>query len=123
MGGYSVLGSITPDNLIAGPEETFLTTKVVIASGQNLKRGSILGIVTTGGKAKLVLNTANDGSQTAKYILADDVDASSADKSAIAYKTGIFNRGALIVGTNDTVANHEAELRSVSIYLKAELPY
>lgn len=213
--GYSVLGSITPDNLIGGQEVNLLTTKVIVLTGQNLKRGTVLGEInkalgsTSGtagtntgngtctgvalksntkvgtytlkcistatnggtfsvidpngirladavvgsaysntqigftindgstdfaagdsftitvsagsGKVKTVLNTAVDGSQVAKYVLADDVDASSADKGAMAYKTGIFNRGALIVGTDDTIGNHEAELADAGIFLKAEL--
>jgi hypothetical protein len=123
MVGIEILGSMTPDNLIGGQEIELLTTKVTIASGQKLKRGTVLGIVTASGKAKTVLNTANDGSQTAKLVLCDDVDASMADKEAFAYKTGMFNRSALIVGINDTIANHEAELRAVHIHLKAVLLY
>lgn len=123
MAGYSVLGSITPDNLIGGHEVPLLTTKVILASGQGvLKRGSVIGIITSGGKGKLC-NVAgtDDGSRVAKYILAKDVDT-TADAPAVVYKSGIFNRNALIFGGTDTpTATHEAELIDLGIHLREEV--
>ena len=115
-----------------GPETTFqslfadtevepLTAGVVLASGQGvLKRGSVIGTVTTGGKGKLVNSTATDGSQSPKYILADDADTTSADVTAVCYKTGVYNRKALIFGGTDTADTHEAALRLLNIHMKDE---
>lgn len=215
--GYEILGSITPDKLIGGPEVELLTRKVTILSGQGaLKRGSVIGLITlaagapsakagnTGngviadvalkskaklgtytlkctaaaadagtfavydpdgnrmadatvavayvsnqinftigdgaadfivgdelyipvaagsGKGKLCDKANVDGSQFAKCILAFDVDATAADADAVAFKTGLFNRDALIVAAANTVAEHEEELRNVGIFLNDSLSY
>lgn len=114
-------GTQTPDNLIAGPEFPLLTTLVTLASGQGtLKRGSVIGIITTGGKGKLVDKASTDGSQVAKFILCDDADT-TADVKAVVYKTGLFNRQALTFGGESTADDHEAELRDLGIHLKEEL--
>jgi len=58
---------------------------VTILSGQNLKAGAVVGIVTASGKYKIADNVtpASDGSQTAKAVLLEDVDASAADKPGL----------------------------------------
>ncbi|MEG2344087.1 MAG: head decoration protein, partial [Acidaminococcaceae bacterium] len=60
---------------------------------------------------------ATDGSKVAQYILAEDVDASTADTKAVVYTTGEFLTGALVVGDDDTVAAHEDELHKCSIFM------
>lgn len=122
MSAYEVIGEHKPDNLIGGVEFPFMTTLVTLASGQGvLKRGSVIGIVDADGKGKLVDKAADDGSQTAKYILCDDTDTTLADVKAVCYKTGVFNRNALTFGGTSTAADHEEELRDVNIHLKEEL--
>lgn len=124
MASYEVTGSVNPDKLIAGHEIPLLTTGVLLASGQGvLERGSVIGIVTADGKGKLCDSTATDGSQVAKYILAEDVDTTGGDVMAVCYKSGVFNRNALIFGGTDTADVHEDELRDVNIYLKDEISY
>jgi len=126
MAGYMELGKITPDNLIGGHEIPLLTTKVTLLSGQGiLKRGSVIGIISSSGsnqgKGKLCNKSSSDGSQVAKYILSQDVDTTSGDAPGIVYKTGIFNRNALIWGSGDSATStHEDELRDVNIYLRDE---
>ncbi|WP_028318368.1 head decoration protein [Desulfobulbus elongatus] len=109
----------TPDNLLAGNEFPALVTAVTIKSGQNLQRGAVLGEITATGKYQLVDKTAEDGSQTAKHILAADVDATAADAPGVVYDTGIFNPAALILAAGTVVADVSAALRSRSIFLRA----
>ncbi|MDI3534818.1 MAG: hypothetical protein PWQ82_1183 [Thermosediminibacterales bacterium] len=124
MASYEVTGSVNPDKLIAGHEIPLLTTGVLLASGQGvLERGSVIEIVTADGKGKLCDSAAADGSQVAKYILAEDVDTTGGDVMAVCYKSGVFNRNALIFGGTDTADVHEDELRDVNIYLKDEISY
>jgi len=119
---YSSLGTYTPDNLIAGPAVPIVINGVTVASGQGeLARGSVLGIITDGGKANLVVSTATDGSQTAKYILSEDIDATSADVIAQVYASGEFNSAALVFGGTDTVSDHADSLRQYGIYLKENI--
>ena len=68
-----------------------------------------------------------DGSGVADGILAVDTDTggigATADVYAEAYKTGHFNRKALIVSTGDNITNHEARLRELGILLSDNIPY
>lgn len=123
MGSYAVVGTNTPDKLIAGSEVQMLMEGVTIKTGQGtLSRGSVLGIETATGKAILCDANATDGSKVAKYILAEDsISTASADVIATCYLTGIFNRDALIFGTNGAPTTLSADFRDVGIYLKDPL--
>jgi hypothetical protein len=125
MGSYSVLATNTPDKLIAGPEIPILVEGVTIKTGQGiLARGSVIGIETATGKGILCDSAAVDGSEVARYILAEEeIDTSSGDVVATCYKSGIFNRQALIFGTNGAPATLDTDLRSVNIHLRDEVPY
>lgn len=100
------IGSCKLDNLLAG-DLPVVTGSVIIAANQTLKRGAVLGIITTGGQGKLVDSTSTDGSQSAKLVLLEDVTTGAAEtKPAPVAKTGQFNSLALIVGGTDDVADH-----------------
>lgn len=58
---------------------------VTILSGQNLKRGAVVGRITASDKYTLCVAGASDGSQVPAAVVAGDVDASSADTTAPAY--------------------------------------
>jgi hypothetical protein len=58
--------------------------QIVIASGQNLVAGAVLGKVTSSGEYAAYDNAATDGSAGAAGILFDAVDASSAAKAGVA---------------------------------------
>jgi len=103
------------DNLFSG-DFPIVTEEVTVESGQNLERGSVLGIVTATGKAKIVDSTATDGSQDPKSVLADDVDATGGDVVSLHYLTGEFNQNELTVGGTDTVAQHKAAMRALSMF-------
>lgn len=64
---------------------------------------------------KLSLAAATDGSQTPMYVLAEDVDASSAAKEGIAYETATVVKTALTLGTGHTVTSIRAGLRDKGI--------
>lgn len=108
----------TSDQLIAG-RFPMVTDTVTLVSGQNLKRGAVLGRITASGKYTLALAASSDGSQVPAAILADDVDASGGDKLAGVYLAGEFNVNALIFGTGITAAAAAITLRDASIFLKS----
>lgn len=121
---YSVIGTSTPDNLIAGNEVDMSFKAVTVLTGQGvLARGSVLGIVTAGGKGKLVAKASVDGSQVAKFILADTIDTTASDIVAQCYQSGQFNRDALIFAAGNTAAEHEDNLRIYGILLKDNIGY
>ena len=68
-----------------------------------------------------------DGSGVADGILAVDTDTGGADAVtdvyAEAYRTGHFNRKALIVAAGDNITSHEARLRELGILLSDNIPY
>ncbi|MGE4268234.1 MAG: head decoration protein [Deferribacterales bacterium] len=90
---------------------------VTVESGQNLSRGAVLGKVTASGKYKLSASAATDGSQTAVVILAEDVDATSADTDAIVLITASVVADALIYGEGHTQETVWESLAANSIYI------
>ncbi len=113
-----------PDNLIAGSAE-IVPGAVTISNGEGaLARGSVLGKCTSGvdsGQWHLVDSTASDGSQNPDCILAEAVDATSANAVAGAYFTGEFNENELTFGGYDTADTHRAALREKGIFLRDSL--
>ncbi len=109
------VGETSQDNLIAKlfpPAEPF---GVKIAAGQGvLARGAVLAL---SGTDYVVLDSETTGK--ANCVLSDPVDASGESPvAAVAYRTGHFNRKALIVAEGYTMtAADEEELRKGGILL------
>jgi len=117
------LDSFIPDNLIVDGSVPILTKAVKLGAGQGaLKRGTVLGKITTGGEYVIVNSANTDGSENADCILADDVDTTDS-VVAIAYTSGHFNRKALVFGGSDTADTHEARLRELGIFLSDNVSY
>lgn len=110
----STVTGISYDGLIGGTSVTPMTKNVTLkAVTASYKKGTILALAT--GKYELVA-----AGTSANAILADDVVAAGTDMVVTVYTKGLFNRGALTVGTEDTVGAHEEQLRAVGIYLTSE---
>lgn len=110
--------SFTPDRLIAGPQIGVIARQITLITGQNLTRGAVLGKITASGKYNLSLSAAVDGSQTPDLILAEDTDATAADKETIAYEAGVFNTNALTLGAAHTLASIQEGLRAKGIHFQ-----
>lgn len=120
---YQNEGTFTPDNLFAGDYPRAMDT-VTLLTGQSYPRGAVLGKIDTGGKYTLSLAAAEDGSEDPCAVLAEAVDATSADKKAAVYLTGEFNQDALTFGaghSKTTAATRDA-LRAFGIFLKSIIP-
>ncbi len=104
----------TPDALLAGNAHLLVGRTVTVKSGQNLVRGAVVG-KDGDSKYLLSLSAASDGSQTPDLIMAEDCDATSGDKTALAYERGDFNANALTLGTGHTVASIREGLRAKGI--------
>lgn len=113
-------GTFTYDNLIGGTVVNMVTESIVLDTG-NLSRGALLGRITASGKYILSLAAASDGSEVPRAILAEDADATSADKTTVAYLTGEFNTAAITFGTGHTAASVKDGLRDLGIFLKTNL--
>lgn len=106
-----------PDQLIAGNAHLLLSRKVTLASGQNLKRGALLGMITADGKYTLSLSASGDGSEAPDLILAEDTDASAADVDTVAYERGDFAERHVIFGTGHDADSVREALRAKGIRL------
>ena len=104
------MAGVAYDELFGGAEVEVLTRNVMLASGQNVKRGTLLGV--TAGKYAIA---AKGGKAVA--VAAEDINPTSADTAGTAYITGYFNREKRIAASGDTVTAHEEELRDAGIFL------
>lgn len=68
-------------------------------------------------KCLLSVPTADDGSNVPDLILAEDCDATAADKECLVYSTGTFVDAALTLGAGHTIASVREGLRAKSIHL------
>jgi hypothetical protein len=82
--------------------------------------GDSIDVVIAAGSGKWVLSlsTAVDGSQVPRGVLADDADASAADKLANIYIAGKFDQRALTYGASHTFSSVVEALREKNIYLR-----
>jgi len=115
----TTFGSVEFDSFFAGTEISALTTSGKLAAGQGvLRKGAVLGKVTTTGEYKLVNKAATDGSQVASMVLATKEADTTFAVDVVLFSQGIFNYSALYVATGDKVEDHEEELRLGNIYFK-----
>lgn len=71
------------------------------------------------GKFKMVDKAAIDGSAVPYAILAEDCDATSADKACTYFLTGEFNANKLVVASGTTVAELADALRALGIFVES----
>ena len=120
---FGDVASYQPLDLIAG-DFNLLSETITLEAGQNLKRGTVLGRISGSGKYVISerLNDADteikDGSEDPSRILAEDVDASKGDRQTIAYLTGSFFPGGVILGKGHTIASIKEKLELRSIFFQ-----
>lgn len=106
-----------PDQLIAGNADELVAEPITLVTGQNLKRGALIGKITASGKYTLSTAAATDGSEVPDLILAEDCDATAAEKPALAYSRGDFIAEKIILGAGHTIASIKEGLRIKNIVL------
>ncbi|MCK8553564.1 head decoration protein, partial [Yersinia ruckeri] len=79
-----------PDQLVSGPLQ--LVTDTVSLSAGVLRRGTVLGQITTTKAYIQSVKTATDGSQVPCAILVDDADTTTGAVQAGVYLMGEFNQ-------------------------------
>jgi len=89
------LDTAVVSQLVAG--DTHELKPVTIASGAGeLSRGNVLGLITASNQYNQLNPAGADGTETARAILAEDVDATSEDVLAQAYVLGKFRTSDLV---------------------------
>lgn len=117
---FSDAGNVPVDNLLASDND-IVTDSVTLITGQNLTRGALLGRITASGKYTLCNTGAADGSQTPVAILAQDTDATAADKVTEVYIGGTFNFNAMTLDASfgaALTAAQKDQLRGLNLYIK-----
>lgn len=123
------LGSVGYDGLIVANEpvaDVFtVTIRKEATAAATYKRGTVLALSAgTAGDGKLVI-LGSTATLTANCILAEDVEVgTTADVTALAYRTGHFARNKLAVASGYTLkATDEEELRKAGILLSDAIEY
>lgn len=109
------------DDLIGSNADALLARKYTLVDGQNIKRGTVVGVVTADGTVMASLSGASDGSQTPFGIAAEDADTTGspvATGQINVFVRGSFNEHALILGASHTIASIREGLRDKGIYLE-----
>lgn len=109
--GRENIGSCAPEFLFASSKYPVSVCHVTVKKGEKLTRGDALAL-NDGGKC-VILGTAKATGETntpvAAYVLAEDVDATDADTTAEAYRTGHFIKGALGLADSYTMTAADIE--------------
>ncbi|UUQ64233.1 head decoration protein [Pseudomonas fuscovaginae UPB0736] len=109
--------SYIPSQLSAGDFPVVMEA-VVIAAGQKLKRGSVLGQVTASKEYLLCKAAAQDGSQAPSVILDQDVDTTDGVRSAPVLLTGQVLGSQLVLGDGLSLATVKVALRPLSLFIR-----
>ena len=111
------VGEVGQDNLIAKLFPTAETFGIKVNSGEGgMKRGTVLALTDEG--KYVILDATSAETAEANCILADDVEASEGEVTAVAYRTGHFNSCALITGDDYDMTKKDVEaLRKGGILL------
>lgn len=112
-----VRSSYLPSQLSAGDFPIVLDLGL-IAAGQKLTRGSVLGQITASHEYVLCKAAAQDGSEKPCAILDQDVDTTEGAKSVPVRLTGQVLGSQLIFGDGLTLAAAKVALRPFSIFIR-----
>jgi len=115
--GVSSANSPIGVELIANNADLLVGRKVLLAAGQNLLRGALLGRVTATGAYVLSAAAASDGSQAPVAVLVHDTDATAAATETLIYERGDFNVAAMTFGAGHSIDSTRDALRDGGIYL------
>lgn len=106
-----------PRQISAGDFPIVMDTGV-IAAGQTLHAGAVLGQVTPSMEYVLCKAAAEDGSKSPVAILDQDVDTTGGAKSAPVRLTGQVLGSQLTLGEGLTLAAAKAALRPLSLFIR-----
>ncbi len=116
---FESAGTLAYPNLIAGDLPRVAEKQIVLSGAGVLTAGAVLAKDSDNGDKLVPVDSASltTSIQTPYAVLADAVDATSADAGAIVYLAGHFNELALTFGGTDTADDHREALRGLGIFL------
>jgi len=90
--------------------DAYDNTKTIVAGQGILAAGSVLGVITTGGKLQLVNKALSTGCEVARFVLTKAVDTTADVVGAPVLKVGKVLGAKLIFGGASVVADHIVQL-------------
>jgi hypothetical protein len=97
----------------------FVSDYGTVLSGEGVVASwTVLGKESTNGKLRVCKSANTDGSQNPFAIIAEGVDATSADSKCYIFLTGEFFADKLVYGTGITASAIKDALRDLGIYLR-----
>lgn len=102
---------------LVGGEFPIRFATVMIAAGQELAYGSVLGEVTVDEEYKLSASAATDGSEAPSVVLWEDVDTTEGAVAAEVMLTGDVRSAAMTLGEGHTIESVRKALRRWSLFV------
>ncbi|CBA14756.1 head decoration protein [Xanthomonas albilineans] len=94
----------------------------ILASGENLQAGTVLGVITASGKYTILAPAATDGSQNAGGILLSTTNATAADTAVVVVERAAEVKAAALIWpagiTTDQKTAAIAQLSTLGIVLR-----
>jgi hypothetical protein len=112
----TTMGARAAEFLLSEAPGTLSREEIVIASGESLVSGTVLGKLTSGGKYAAYNDALSDGTETAVGILLYDADATDADQNAVMIARLAEVESAHLTGSD---ANGLADLAALNIIARA----
>jgi len=106
-------------NPILMPGKKPIFAPFIIAGGQVLAAGSVLGAVSATGKLLFSAAAAGDGSQVPMSVLMEDLDTTAGDKTFQVLVEGFVNETALVLGVGHTTDTVRFLLNTSGIHMKS----
>lgn len=113
---YGTVGTLTHKNIFASDAER-LTAPVVVASGNTVAYGDVVGRITADGKVIQSLDGAVDGSEVPYAVMGETIDATGADTESFVYIKGHFLSDQLGIGAGHSADAIREGLRGLGINL------
>lgn len=107
----------TPERLSAG-DFPIVKSSGVIAAGQTLLAGAVLGQVTASGEYLLSASAATDGSEEPSVVLDQSIDTTLGAAPGVLRLTGEVAGDALTLGEGHTLAGVKAALRPFFLFVR-----
>jgi hypothetical protein len=97
----------SPTELVIPGFPAITEAQTIVSGAGVLVKGTVLGKITASGKYDAYADAGSGGLDTARRILAEDIDATSEDVVASVFRTGYFNEGAFTGFTASAKADFE----------------
>jgi len=117
MGFDTVHTNHTLENLLVSDIDVVADSGTILTgAGANYARGTVLGKITASGKLTICDKDAVNGAAVPFAVLANDTDATAADKSATVYLAGGFNVSSLVFASGTVAADVKDLARDKGMY-------